>query len=124
MIPRTDNHDVYVTSNNNTTDVKNDEFEAKVLHYLKINHPTENLNTLLEKLKMLSPNVPLTLAVINKAVNVANEKMRNDPKHKEYADKILCKKSMQLTGTNVLYTNMMYEIFFPTDDDKSEIEKW
>lgn len=123
MISRTDNHDIYVTSNN-TIDVENDDFEAKVLHYLQMNHPTHDLNALLEKLKILSPNSPMTMATINKSMNVANAKMRDNPTHKEYSEQFFSQKVMQLTGTNTLYNNMIYEIFFSADEERLEIEKW
>lgn len=123
MISRTDNHNVNAVLNK-TTDAENGDFDANVLHYLKMTHPHENLQTLLEKLKALSPNTPLTLTALNKAVNVANAKMRDDPAHQEYADTVLCKMAMQLTGSNIFYTNMMNEIFFPTDEGNIELEKW
>lgn len=123
MISRTDNHDIYVTSNN-TIDVENDDFEAKVLHYLQMNHPTHDLNALLEKLKILSPNSPMTMATINKSMNIANAKMRDNPTHKEYSEQFFSQKVMQLTGTNTLYNNMIYEIFFSADEERLEIEKW
>lgn len=123
MISRTDNHDIYVTSNN-TIDVENDDFEAKVLHYLQMNHPTHDLNALLEKLKILSPNSPMTMATINKSMNITNAKMRDNPTHKEYSEQFFSQKVMQLTGTNTLYNNMIYEIFFSADEERLEIEKW
>lgn len=100
-----------------------DDFDALVLRHLTVNHPEDNLKSILEKLKALAPNSPLTLAALSKVVNVANAKMREDPAHAEYANTILSKKAMKLTGTNILYTTMINEIFFPTDDENTVLEK-
>lgn len=102
----------------------NDNFDALVLQYLTVNHPEDNLNIILKKLKALAPNSPLTLAALSKAMNVANAKMREDSAHAEYANTVLSKKAIQLTGTNILYTTMMNEIFFPTDEEHTVIEKF
>ncbi|MFT8211953.1 MAG: hypothetical protein ACMZI0_17770 [Symbiopectobacterium sp.] len=123
MISRTDSNNIG-TVPVNATKTENDNFDAKVLHYLKANHPEGNLQSILEKLKALSPNSPLTLITLSNAMNAINAKMRDDPAHQEYANKILYKKAMQLIGTNMFYTNMMNEIFFPTDEENIKPEKW
>lgn len=99
-------------------------FEAQVLQYLTVNHSEGNLQSLLEKLKALAPNSPLTMATLSKAINVAHAKMREDPAHAEYAKSVLSKKARQLTGTHILYTTMMNDIFFPTDEENRVIEKF
>ncbi len=101
-----------------------DDFDALVLQYLTVNHPKDNLNIILKKLKALAPNTPLTLAALSKAMNVAHAKMREDSAHAEYANTVLCKKAMQLTGTNMFYTTMMINMFFPTYEEHTVIEKF
>lgn len=113
-----------ITVSNSVPSSGNDDFDALVLHYLTVNHPEDNLQNILQKLKALAPNSPLTLAALNKAVNVANAKMREDPAYAEYANTVLSQKAMQLTGANILYTTMMNEIFFPTGDEHSFLEKF
>lgn len=112
------------TVSKNVSRTGNDDFDAMVLRYLTVNHPEGNLQSILEKLKALATNSPLTLDALSKAMNVANEKMRKDPTHAEYANTVLSKKAMQLAGTNILYTTMIYEIFFPTDEENTAIEKF
>lgn len=90
------------TVSNSVPSSGNDDFDTLVLHYLTVNHPQDNLQNILKKLKALAPNSPLTLAALSKAVNVANAKMRENPAHAKYANTVLSKKSMQLTGTNIL----------------------
>lgn len=111
------------TVSKNVPNRGDDDFEALVLHYFTAHHPEDNLQNILERLKALEPNSPLTLAALSKAVNAANAKMREDPAHAEYANTILSKKAMQLTGTNILFTTMMNDVFFPTDEENTVLEK-
>ncbi len=57
-------------------------------------------------------------------MNVATAKMREDPEHEEYANTVLSKKAMQLAGTNILVMRMINEMFFPTDEENTVIEKF
>ncbi|MCW2487398.1 hypothetical protein J5069_15980 [Candidatus Symbiopectobacterium sp. NZEC127] len=123
MISRTQPEGINTVSNH-VPGPDNDGFDALVLHYLSVNHPQGNLQSILEKLKALAPNSPLTLMALSRAVNVANAKMRKDPAHAQYANTILYKRAMQLTGTNILYTTMMNDIFFPTNEENTVLEKF
>ncbi|MCW2478367.1 hypothetical protein [Candidatus Symbiopectobacterium sp. NZEC135] len=111
------------TVSKNISTPGNDDFDAMVLRYLTANHPEGNLQSILEKLKALAPNSPVTLTELSKAMNVANAKMHEESAHTEYANTVLSKKTMQLAGSNILYMTMINEIFFPTDEN-TVIEKY
>ena len=103
-------------------DVKDGEsshesFNDKVLHYFQQNKPDNKLSDMMDQMRALSPGKKIFMYQLNEALLYSDAHLRNTDEYKDYANKVLDKRTLQLLSLNMLFNNMMYESFTETDSE-------
>lgn len=105
------------------TQTQEDDFNQKVLQYIKAHHPEDDLSTLLDTLKMLAPHHRVTLPQLSTALNYASSTLNQDASEAHYSRSVLNQRAMALIGVNAFFT-LMTNRFFSPDENDIKIEQW
>ncbi len=97
------------------------DFNNLVLEYIKDSQPDGSLQDLLDEMKELSPETPVTMQKLNSALLYSDTTLRNDPDYIDYTTEILDKRTSQLLGLNMLTNTMLNNISRQNDEDKELI---
>lgn len=95
----------------------NIDFNELVLEHIKLNQPDGTLYELLNEMKDLSPDSPVTMNELNSALLYSDATLRTDPQYIDYTTEILDSRTSQLLGLNMLTNMMLNNMFQHYDED-------
>ncbi len=102
----------------NTED--NNNFNELVLAYIKNNQPDGELVQLLNEMRDLSPEVPVTMQKLSSALLYSDTTLRSDPDYINYTSDVLDQRTNQMLGLNMLTNIMLNNISHYYDEDKNQ----
>jgi len=117
---------ISIYSNPLTPDIKhqkaedNNSFNDVVLAHIKSNQPDGELVQLLDEMRALSPEMPVTMQKLSSALLYSDTILRSDPDYINYTCEILDKRTSQLLGLNMLTNIMLNNISHNYDEDKDQ----
>lgn len=99
------------------TEEDNNSFNEVVLAHIKSNQPDGELVQLLNEMRALSPETPVTMQKLSSALLYSDTILRSDPDYTNYTCDILDKRTSQLLGLNMLTNIMLNNISHNYDED-------
>lgn len=94
-----------------------ENFNQKVLLYIKNNKPHDGLSHMLEQMKGLSPEDGVTMQQLNEALFYADATLRNDDQYKNYTTEFLDKYTGLLIMENIMVSNMLLKGLVSSEEE-------
>jgi len=98
----------------------NRNFNDLVLAHIKNNRPDGSLDQLLNEMKKLLPDMPVSMQKLNSALLYSDMTLRIDPDYEDYTTEVLDNRTSQLLGLNMLTNIMLNNILRHNNEDEDK----